>query len=75
VSSLCHGDADNDGTFSISDMTYLVTYLNQGRPAPFPSPAVADINCDGTFNVADLTFMAAALFQGGPQPVRPCFTF
>ena len=75
VSSLCHGDADNNGTLNVSDLSYLIAYLQQGGPAPFPCAAVADVNCDDAFNISDITYMVAALFQGGPPPVKPCFTF
>jgi len=75
VSSLCHGDADNNGTLNVSDLSYLIAYLQQGGPAPFPSAAVADVNCDGSFNISDITYIVATLPQGGPPPVKPCFTF
>jgi len=75
VSSLCHGDADNNGTLNVSDLSYLIAYLQQGGPAPFPSAAVADVTCDGSFNISDITYIVATLFQGGPPPVKPCFTF
>ncbi len=63
------GDLDQDGAINIADLTYLVSYLFQGGPAPDPYGS-GDVNCDGTVNVADLTYFVAYFFQGGPEP---CF--
>ena len=76
ILSLVRGDANNDASFNVSDLTYMVDWLMRGvGPEPFPSTLLGDANCDGQANVSDLTFMVDALFEGGPQPPRPCFEY
>lgn len=67
---LLRGDADHDGMWSVSDLTYLVDYLFRGGPPP-PCPQEADVNADGEINVADITDFILFLFGGGPGP-PPC---
>ncbi len=64
------GDVDSDNALTVSDLTFLVSYLFQGGPPP-DCLAEADVNGDGAVNISDLTYLAAFLFQGGPPPV-PC---
>jgi hypothetical protein len=67
------GDVDGSGENpNVADLTYLVTYLFQGGPAP---PVTDAANVDGIVgpagpvDVSDLTHLVAYLFQGGPAPV------
>ncbi len=80
VLSCCQGvrgnvDGDSADVWSISDVTYLVSYMFQGGPAP---ACIEEANVDGDPNnvisIADVTYLVSALFQGGPAPL-PCGQF
>ncbi len=68
------GNVDNDPTDNadVADITYLVTYLFLGGPAPV---CTEEANADGDIaegvNVADLTFLVSYSFLGGAAP-PPC---
>lgn len=66
-------NGDPEGTINITDLTYFVSYLFGGGPAPVPTMA-GDNNCDQTVNIADLTYLVNYLFGGGPMPCDPCET-
>ncbi len=66
---LC-GDANSDGTVSIFDITYIISYLYLGGPAP-EFLASADVNSDGAINVFDITYLVAYLYLEGPEPNCP----
>jgi len=66
---LC-GDANSDGTVSIFDITYIISYLYLGGPAP-AVPVSADVNNDATINVFDITYLVAYLYLEGPEPNCP----
>jgi uncharacterized Ntn-hydrolase superfamily protein len=67
---LC-GDANGDFTHNILDISYLINYLYQEGPIPFPFIEVGDCNGDGTINILDITYMIAHLYMGGPAPMCP----
>ena len=58
------------GTINIADLTFLVSFLFKGGPAPVVSES-SNVNCAGTTNVSDLTFLVNCLFKGGPGPYCP----
>ena len=62
-------DGDPNGNVNIADLTYLVSYLFRGGPAPVPL-AAGNVNCQGgdAPNVADLTWLVTYLFRGGAGP-------
>jgi hypothetical protein len=62
------GDANNDGTVNILDITYLINYLYLGGPAP-PCMYEGDANGDCSINILDITYLISYLYQGGPAPV------
>ena len=64
---LC-GDANDDGSFSISDLTFLVDYLFRGGPEP-PVLEAADIDGQIGLTVSDITHMVDYQFRGGPPPI------
>lgn len=64
------GDADGGGTINLLDITYLISYLYKGGPAPEPIEA-GDANGDGTINLLDITYLISYLYRGGPEPVCP----
>ena len=62
------GDANKDGSVSVSDIVYLINYLFKGGPAPNPIIQVGDANCDGKVSVSDVVYLINYLFKGGPEP-------
>lgn len=64
------GDADSSGTVNIADITFLITRIFAGGPAPVPENA-GDANGSGSINVADITYLISRIFAGGPAPVCP----
>ena len=67
------GDADNDCTFgcvTVGDISYLVTYLFGGGPAPVCcDEGNADSDCTfGCTTVGDISYLVTYLFGGGPAP-------
>ena len=60
-----NGDANGDGTVTVSDVIYLINNLFAGGPA---SAGPADANGDGVVNVADIFYLINYLFAGGPPP-------
>ena len=61
------GDANSDGSVTVGDVVYIISYLYKGGPAPSPL-GKADTNCDGSVNVADVIYLINYLFKGGPLP-------
>ncbi len=61
------GDANNDATINILDITYLINYLYKGGPSPDPLEA-ADVNADAAVNILDITYLINYLYKGGPDP-------
>ncbi len=62
------GDANNDGSFNIADVTFLIKRIFRGGDAPLCSQA-ADVDGDGLSNIADITNGIAHIFSSGPAPV------
>ena len=61
------GDANSDGSTSISDVIFLINYLFKGGTAPEPL-FLGDVNCDGNVTVADVVYIINYLFKGGKAP-------
>ncbi|MFH1688513.1 MAG: hypothetical protein ABIE70_13460, partial [bacterium] len=59
ILSISHnGDVNNDGEGpDIGDLVWLVNYMFNGGPAPFPSVLLADVNCDGEIDIANLNYL------------------
>ena len=64
------GDANNDGTVGISDLTYFVDYMfnNGSEPVCFEE---FDNNSDCVLGISDLTYFVDYMFNFGPDP-EPC---
>ena len=62
------GDANNDGSVNIADVTFLIARIFAGGLAP-PCCEQASANGDGSVNIADVTFLIARIFAGGAAPV------
>ncbi len=65
------GDANFDGAINIFDITYIISYLYKGGPAPMPEEMSANVNNDGVVNIFDITYLIAFLYLGGPAPDCP----
>lgn len=65
TATLLTGDANGDGTVTVSDVFYLLNYLFASGTAPHAS---ADVNGDGVTNVGDVFYLINYLFAGGPAP-------
>ena len=57
------GDANNDGTVNVNDISTIATYILDGHAEPFVF-ANADANGDGVINVNDITATAAIILGG-----------
>ena len=62
------GDADNNQTTNIADVTFLIARIFASGPAPACADQ-ADANGNNTVNIADVTYMIARIFAGGPAPI------
>ncbi len=65
--SFVRGDANGDGSINIADVTFLINYLFENGPAPYPLDA-GDADCNGTVDVGDAVYIMNYLFFGGPAP-------
>ncbi len=64
------GDANGDSNINIFDITFIISNLYLGGPAPDPIES-ADVNHDGNLNIFDITYLIAHLYLGGPPPDCP----
>ena len=65
------GDADDNGSVDISDLTYFVDYMFAGGPTPIcESEFDVDANC--SLDISDLTYFVDYMFDGGVAPVCGC---
>ena len=62
------GDANADGSLTVSDVVYLVNYLFKGGPVAKPYEA-GEANCDGKVTVSDVVYLVNYLFKGGAVPI------
>lgn len=62
------GDADNSGSVSIGDVTFLIARIFSGGPAPSCNDE-GDANGDNGLTIGDVTYLIAHIFSGGPAPV------
>lgn len=68
------GDANEDGTVSISDAVFIIAYLFLAG-APSTCLITGDTNADASVDVGDVVFQLNALFSGGaaiPAPFPDC---
>ena len=65
------GDANDDNTIGISDLTYFVDFMFGGGPAPVCKPEF-DNQADCALGISDLTYFVDFMFGGGPVPVCGC---
>lgn len=63
---LC-GDANNDGSVTVSDIVFLFNYCFKNGSAP-PNPANADVDGASSITVRDVDYLVSYLFKSGPLP-------
>ena len=56
------GDVNMDGELTISDVTYLISYVLGGHPSPF-NKFNADLNEDNIHNITDVTLIISKVLQ------------
>ncbi|MFH2037399.1 MAG: dockerin type I domain-containing protein, partial [Candidatus Zixiibacteriota bacterium] len=66
-----NADADGNQKLNILDITFLISYLYKGGPAPYPLNS-GDANCNLVINILDITYLIAYLYKDGPPP---CFLY
>jgi hypothetical protein len=62
------GDVTYDGTITLWDITWLISYVYLGGPAPRPEWKTGDVDCDGKIGLADITYLIAYVYLDGPMP-------
>lgn len=65
------GDADGNGTISITDAVYLINYIFGGGPPPDTLEA-GDPDCNGQISITDAVYIINYIFGGGPAPCAFC---
>ncbi len=68
------GDANNDGTFNLVDILYVIAYKYGSPAGPPPVPyriCSGDVNCDCQVDLIDILYMIANLYNSPPGPA-PC---
>lgn len=61
------GDLNNDAKISVSDLTFLVSFIFKGGDAPTCYDH-GDVNGDTQIKVSDLTSLVSYIFKGGAAP-------
>jgi hypothetical protein len=64
------GDANNNGSVNVQDVTYNINFLYKSGSRPQCKPE-ADANGSGGINVQDVTYLINKLYKGGPNPICP----
>jgi hypothetical protein len=63
------GNVNADTVINIFDITYIISYLYRGGPAPTPYPLCnCDMNCDCVCNIFDITGLISYLYLEGTPP-------
>ncbi|SYZ74435.1 hypothetical protein TRIP_C90063 [Candidatus Zixiibacteriota bacterium] len=59
------GDVNGNGAVNILDVSYIITFLYKGGPAPV-SMIAANVNGDGNVNILDVSYLINFLYRSGP---------
>ncbi len=62
------GDANNSGSLTIGDVTFLIARIFSGGPAPGCCEE-GDADGGGTITIGDVTYLIARIFAGGATPI------
>ncbi len=68
MAAITRGDADNNGTITISDAVYMITYIFAGGPLPKPTFLNGDADGNGINTISDAVYLITYIFGGGPEP-------
>lgn len=71
ISDVCEfiwGNADDNEKSNILDVTYIISYLYKGGPAPDPIER-ADSDGIGGINILDISHQISYLYKGGAAPI------
>jgi subtilisin family serine protease len=72
--AVSRGDVNNDVSYDINDITYIINYKYKGGPEPEPNVLLADANCDGIIDILDTVYLINWLYKEGPPPPL-CYKF
>jgi len=76
ILSIARGDANNSGTVSVGDISYLIDYLyEQTVPPLWPDSLLGDVNCTGNITIGDISILIDHLFLSEAPLPLPCFEF
>lgn len=62
------GDANRSGSVNIADVTFMISRIFSGGPAPCCIDE-ADANGDNRTNIGDITYLISRIFAGGAAPI------
>ncbi|MEW5924389.1 MAG: hypothetical protein AB1746_10410 [Candidatus Zixiibacteriota bacterium] len=63
------GNANNDASLNILDITYLITYIYRSGPAPIPyTTCSGDADCNCNINLLDVTRLLTYIYRSGMPP-------
>jgi hypothetical protein len=62
------GDCNGDGSLTVADAIYTISYLYRDGPLPEGS---ADVNLDGRITSADAIYLVGYIYRDGPAPCEP----
>jgi uncharacterized protein (TIGR02145 family) len=69
------GDVNVDGKLNLLDISYVITHLYRGGPAPNCGPAYigvcGDVNGTDNLNLLDVSYVISYLYRGAPAPICP----
>ncbi len=65
------GDANGSGSVGLADISYLISYIFIGGPAPV-EPSSGDADGSGCVDMSDAIFLINNFFGGGPAPGTSC---
>ena len=61
------GDCDGSGVINTTDPVYLINFIFNDGPSPYPL-ANGDSDCDGKVNLVDVIYLINYIFRGGNPP-------
>jgi serine protease AprX len=64
--AVANGDANGDGSLTVTDVFFLINHLFAGGAAP---ACFSDVNGDGSVGIADVFYLINHLFAAGPPPL------